>query len=181
MRLRLDSHLCHSSFSLFHSAEPSFSKLDERILINQLKVVCSYKALFISLMYAKFLMVSMSDSELEAIKRKKLRELQRRLLVKKENAEQIDEDHVLASVFKGRAQEVFNAASYQYPNVMPKLKTALVQLALSGKLKEVTGEQLYYFLRKLGLRVRLTTKIRFTEHGKLKSLSEKLKENLRRD
>lgn len=132
-------------------------------------------------MYAKFLMVSMSDSELEAIKRKKLRELQRRLLVKKENAGQIDEDHVLASVFKGRAQEVFNAASYQYPNVMPKLKTALVQLALSGKLKEVTGEQLYYFLRKLGLRVRLTTKIRFTEHGKLKSLSEKLKENLRRD
>jgi hypothetical protein len=61
---------------------------------------------------------------------------------------------------------------------MAKVKDALVRFALSGRLKEVTGEQLYSFLRNVGLRVRLKTKIRFAEHGKLKSLTEKMKEDL---
>jgi DNA-binding TFAR19-related protein (PDSD5 family) len=125
----------------------------------------------------------MNDAELEAIRRNKLRELQRRLAPKPRKAElggvdQINADRVLDTIFRGRAWEIFNIARSQYPDIMSKLTPILTKLALSGKLKEVTGEQLYLFLRKLGVRVSLDTKIRFTEHGKLKSLSDKIKEDL---
>ena len=122
----------------------------------------------------------MSDSELRAIRLNKLRELQAKLAAKQKRTEKIDSNKILNRIFKGRAWEVFNTARYQFPSVMSKIKEALVNLALSGRLKEVTGEQLYLFLRNLGLRVRLNTKIRYTEHGKLKSLAEKIKEDSRR-
>lgn len=122
----------------------------------------------------------MSDRELEAIKRRKLREIQRRWAARQRKTEKPDTDETLNKVFRGRAWEVFNAANQQFPTVMSQIKEALVKLAASGRLKEVTGEQLYLFLRKLGLRVRLNTTIRYTEHGKLKSLAEKIKEDLSR-
>jgi len=117
---------------------------------------------------------------LQAIKRGKLRELKRRLAAKQKKTEKISADNILDKIFKGRAWEVFNSASYQFPDVMGKVKDALVNLALSGKLQEVTGEQLYLFLRNLGLRVRLDTRIRYTDHGQFKSLAEKIKEDLQK-
>ena len=125
-------------------------------------------------------MIDMSDSELAAIRRSKLRELKRRLSAKQRKTEEIDTDKILNGIFKGRAWEVFNAASYQFPNVMKEVKKALAKLALSGRLKAITGEQLFLFLRTLGLRVRLDTKIRYAEHGKLKSVAEKMKEDLKK-
>ena len=122
----------------------------------------------------------MSDSELRAIRRNKLRELQGRLAAKQKKTKETDSTKILDRIFKGRAWEVFNAASYQFPNVMSKIREELVRLALSGRLKKVTGDQLYVFLRNLGLRVRLNTKISYTEHGKLKSLAEKIKEDSRK-
>jgi DNA-binding TFAR19-related protein (PDSD5 family) len=122
----------------------------------------------------------MSDRELQAIKQGKLRELQRRLAAKQKKIEKISADNILDRIFKGRAWEVFNSASVQFPDVMGKLKDALVDLASSGKLHEVTGEQLYFLLRNLGLRVRLETRIRYTDHGQFKSLGEKIKEDLQK-
>jgi DNA-binding TFAR19-related protein (PDSD5 family) len=122
----------------------------------------------------------MSDRELQAIKRGKLRELQRRLAAKQKKTEKISADNMLDKIFKDRAWEVFNSASHQFPDVMSKVKDALVNLVLSGKLQEVTGEQLYLFLRNLGLRVRLDTRIRYTDHGQFKSLAEKIKEDLQK-
>ena len=122
----------------------------------------------------------MSDSELASIRRSKLRELKRRLSAKQRKTEEIDADKILNEIFTGRAWEVFNAASSQFPNVMKQVKKALAKLALSGRLEAVTGEQLFLFLRTLGLRVKLDTKIRYTEHGKLKSVAEKMKEDLKK-
>jgi len=121
----------------------------------------------------------MSDSELDAIRRKKLRRLQKKLASKKQTTETIDADQVLNRIFQGRAWEVFNAANYQFPHAMIKVKEILVKLALSEKLKTVTGEQLYLFLRKLGLKVKLNTKINIESHGKLISLEEKMRESTR--
>ena len=122
--------------------------------------------------------MGMSDSELEAIKRRKLRDIQKRWAAKQKKTEKTDPDETLSKIFRGRAWEVFNAANQQFPTVMDQIKEALVKLAASGRLKEVTGEQLYLFFRKLGLRVRLNTTIRYREHGKLKSLTEKITEDL---
>jgi len=123
----------------------------------------------------------MSEAELRAIRRRKIKELQKNFANKQaeEQTEKVDDNKVLNQIFRGRAWEVFNTSSYQYPRIMLKVKQTLVQLALSGKLKEVTGEQLYRFLRNLGLRIRMKTSISFAKHGKLKSLSEKIKDDLR--
>ena len=123
-------------------------------------------------------MIVMSESELNAIRRKKLRELQRRLAKKEKKTKEINVDNVLNKIFRGRAWEVFNAASSQYPRPMQRIKEVLVKLALTGTLNEVTGEQLNHFLKNLGLKIRLNTKINFADHGKLKSLAEKMKDDL---
>ena len=120
----------------------------------------------------------MSDIELDVIRQKKLRKLQRKLAAKKKKTEATDTDRVLNNLFQGRAREVFNAASCQFPDAMVKVKEVLVKLALSDKLKTVTGEQLYLFLRKLGFKVRLNTKINIESHGQLRSLEEKIRESL---
>lgn len=134
--------------------------------------------------------IVMPDNELEAIRRRKLRQLKRRLNAKQEQTEetdadktlnnkQMDADEILKKIFKGRAWEVFNSARSQYPKAMDRIKDVLVKLASSGKLNEVTGEELYLFLRKMGLRVRLKTTIRVIDHGKFKSFNEKIKEDLK--
>lgn len=123
----------------------------------------------------------MSDDDLAFIRQKKLREFQRRMAAKESQPEKVNADNVLNKIFKDRAWEVFNAATYQYPDAMRKIKDILVKLASSGKLAEVTGEELYVFLNKLGLEVRLNTKITFASHGELKSLEEKMKEELRKN
>ena len=121
----------------------------------------------------------MSEAELRAIRRRKIKELQRNFENKQteEQTDKVNDDEVLSQIFCGRAWEVFNTANYQYPKATNRIKAILVNLALSDRLKEVTGEQLYIFLKKLGLEIRLNTKIRFTEHGKLKTLADKIKEN----
>jgi|WetSurSiteA1Bulk_404760.scaffolds.fasta_scaffold322875_1 programmed cell death protein 5 len=123
----------------------------------------------------------MSDSELEAIKRKKMLELQKKFAVEQKKKEReteslTDPDKALDRVFKYRAWEVFNAACDQYPQVMKKVKEALVKMVSSGEVKEIDGEQLLVSLRNIGLDVRLETEIRFLKKGESKTLSQKLEE-----
>lgn len=91
--------------------------------------------------------------------------------------EETDPDRILDRLFVGRAWEVFHAAERQYPTIVQKVKEVLAQLFLQGKFKtQITGEQLLWFFRDLGLNVRLETKIRILESGELKTLAEKLRE-----
>jgi DNA-binding TFAR19-related protein (PDSD5 family) len=119
----------------------------------------------------------MSDDELEALKRKRLLELQRRIALRQEKPEPINARKILDGVFKGRAWEVFNAANSQYPNVMAEIADRIVNLVSEGKLTEIDGEQLFALLRTVGLDVRLNTEIKVMKHGKTQSLSEKFKES----
>jgi|YelNatPaOPRAMG01_1025707.scaffolds.fasta_scaffold94290_2 DNA-binding TFAR19-related protein (PDSD5 family) len=122
------------------------------------------------------------DLELERLRRRKLAELRRRFAeqVKDEAAEppgeEFSEDEVLKSVLIGRAWEVLAAAEAQYPKVASKVKRGLALLVREGRVKgPISGEELMWFFRRLGLRVRLETRIRFLERGELKSLAEKLR------
>jgi len=118
----------------------------------------------------------MSDKELEAIKQRKLRELQKRMALGQEKKEQVDGYKILNKIFKGRAWEVFYAAQAQFPHVMVKIEHLLVRLASEGKITKMTGEQLHALLREIGLRVRLNTTIKVARRGKTKMLSEKFKQ-----
>lgn len=122
----------------------------------------------------------MSDRELEALRQKKLMEL-KRLLQKREKEKseekRVDPKEILDKFFIGRAWEVLNAAKAQYPQVARYVENMLVKLIMEGKIRnKISGEELYGLFRRLGIRVRLRTRIKILEHGKLKSLEDKIRE-----
>jgi len=123
----------------------------------------------------------MSDRELEALRLKKLRQMKEyiegKAKVETEKPQEGDQRKVLNRFFIGRAWEVLNAAKTQYPEVAKQIENTLVKLITEGKIKsQITGEELYGLFLRLGLRVRLQTRIQVLEHGKVKSLEEKIKE-----
>jgi DNA-binding TFAR19-related protein (PDSD5 family) len=122
----------------------------------------------------------MSDDDLANIRQKKLRELQKKFSARENKPESISAEGALKKIFKDRAWEVFNCATEQFPDAMSKIKIILVKLASEGRLKEVTGEDLYVFLRNLGLTVKLNTKINYSSHGQMKSLEQRMKEELQK-
>ena len=123
------------------------------------------------------------DEKLDRIKRRRMLELQRRML-QEEKAEEEPEKpaeptprEILDGMFSGRAWEVYETAIIQYPAVMPQVEQALVEGIKSGKIRDrIDGESLFVFLRQLGLNVRLNTKIRYKEHGELKTIGQRIKE-----
>ena len=131
-------------------------------------------------MYIKFnKVVIMSDKELEAIRKKRLKELQKRIIPKvQKTTTNIESKEVLGRIFKGRAQEVFNASASQFPQETEKIKKLLIKLALERKISEISGEQLFALLRQVGLPIKLNTSINYYGKGKTKSLSEKFKESM---
>jgi DNA-binding TFAR19-related protein (PDSD5 family) len=125
------------------------------------------------------------DDELERIKQRRLREMQRKMLLqqsqaagpKKQEAGRAPSNaEVLGGVFQGRAWEVYNASKEQFPQVMLEVERILVDGVKAGKVNQkIDGESLVGFFRQIGLNVRLNTQIRFAEHGELKTLEQKLK------
>ena len=123
----------------------------------------------------------MTDTELDRLRQRKLLQMQKRFLTKKTKGKTISKEEenwaLLNQAFIDRAWEVFKAAQLQYPEKMKRIENVLVQLISEGKIREkISGEELYSFFHQLGLRIELKTHIRFMEHGKLKSLEEKIKE-----
>jgi programmed cell death protein 5 len=124
-----------------------------------------------------------ADEELERLKRRRLLELQRRLLAEKQEPEGEEEkqepsrDDVLNGCLVGRAWEVLRAARAQFPTVMPRVEEALAEAIRAGRVKQgIDGESLFQFLRQIGLPVRLQTSIRYKEHGELKTIGQRLRE-----
>lgn len=121
------------------------------------------------------------DLELELIRKKRLLALHKKLGSKVDTKESIEKpkspDELLNGAFEGRAWEVWNAAENQYPTVASRLKETLVQFISQGKVNSVSGEQLMYLFRKIGMNVRLPIRIKIIESGEMKTLGEKLKES----
>lgn len=128
------------------------------------------------------------DDELERIKQRRLEEMKRLLLLKqlKEQAADTEPEKpkeptnrdILDNHFGDRAWEVYNAATYQYPQVMPQVEQLLVDGIKSGKIRDlIDGAALMGFFRSIGIPVRLQTTIRISEKGELKTLEQKMKED----
>jgi DNA-binding TFAR19-related protein (PDSD5 family) len=121
-----------------------------------------------------------NDEEIEFLKRKKFIEMQKRILAKhkeKEVSSDIDPLKALSKIFTQKAWEVFNSAKQQYPGIVDRIAKDLAQLVLKKEITEpITGEQLLWLFRSLGLNVKMEIKIKFLENGKLKSIAEKLHE-----
>jgi DNA-binding TFAR19-related protein (PDSD5 family) len=128
------------------------------------------------------------DNELERIKQRRLEEMKRQMLLNqiKDNQEPEPEpetprvatnQEILDAMFGARAWEVFNAAAYQYPQVIGQVEKILVNGIKEGKITDtIDGAILMGFFRQVGLPVRLNTKIRISDKGELKTLEQKMKE-----
>ena len=80
-------------------------------------------------------------------------------------------------LLKGRALEVLETAEAQYPTAIARIEAELARLVKGGELRgPISGEALYALFRRLGLRVRLDTKIIYRKKGQEKTFAEKLGE-----
>ena len=129
------------------------------------------------------------DDELERIKQKRLAEMKRKMLLKQikdqresepepETPREATNQEVLDAMFGNRAWEVYSAAAYQYPQVIGQVEKILVDGIKEGKIADIIdGAALMGFFKQVGLPVRLNTKIRISDHGELKTLEQKMKED----
>ena len=127
----------------------------------------------------------MPSDELELWKQRKLLEMQRRAIMRKIEEEKLkgrvekrseDAEAMLRRLFQGRAGEVYESAKSQFPEVTEKLTKALAELISKGELNgPISGEELFWFFRRLGINVRLETQIRFYESGKIKTIADKVR------
>jgi DNA-binding TFAR19-related protein (PDSD5 family) len=126
------------------------------------------------------------DDELERLKRKKMQEIQQRIVAQQatqaaqvaaqEKPKEPNNDKILNGIFGDRAWEVWRAAKEQFPQVMPQVEQLLVDGVKQGKIAQrIDGGGLAQFLRQIGLPLRLNTQIRYAEHGELKTLEQKLR------
>jgi DNA-binding TFAR19-related protein (PDSD5 family) len=120
------------------------------------------------------------DEELELLRRRRIAELMKRLRIKEaeEGRKAEDPKRILRRILTDRAWEVLKVAESQYPEATCRVEEYLAHLVSKGELEgPILGGQLLWLFRRLGMNVRLETRIRILEHGKLKTIEEKLKES----
>lgn len=116
------------------------------------------------------------DPELEIIKARKLRELKKKVTSDKKVKEVKSDRDLLVENLVDRGMEVLVAAEAQYPRETAIIVTKLAEFIKNGELQDkISGGALLSLFRSIGLRVRMDTKISIEEHGKLVSLSDRLK------
>lgn len=131
--------------------------------------------------------MSTSDEELDRLKRRKLLEIKRDLLRKSAEKEAQKQEvkpgakpsleEVLRASLVDQGQEVLDAFAAQYPEAARALVPLLGKAISEGRIPgSIDGGSLYQFLRGLGYRVHIETKIYVGKRGELKELSEYLKE-----
>ena len=125
------------------------------------------------------------DKELEALKAKRLAEMQRNL-AKQENqedqnttrdtdtADKLSPRDRIIETLGYRGLEVLTNAESQFPNETRIVVEKLAELIKSGEIDEVLdGGKLLTLFRSVGIRVRMENKINVEKDGKFVSISEK--------
>jgi DNA-binding TFAR19-related protein (PDSD5 family) len=85
---------------------------------------------------------------------------------------------IVRKILAGRGAEVMETARRYYPAEIERLEASIAALIAEGRVRgPISGEELYSFLRRLGLVFSMDVKIRIKEHGELKSIEEKLRKS----
>ena len=119
-------------------------------------------------------------SEEELLKKMMLVKLQRKLLastIPRKEKETIDFKKIFLKNLTQDGLEMFNRALKQYPAIAEKIAESLGRLYNQGRLKgSLNAEAVYGIFLELGYPIRLDTRIVYKKKGKVKSISELLKE-----
>ncbi len=122
------------------------------------------------------------DKELELLKAKRLREMQKNLS-QRQRSEEPKEIPVTTSTREivvkqlgHRGLEVLENAEAQFPEETRLVTAKLAELIQAGEITEIIdGGKLLTLFRSLGIRVRVQTTINVEQDGKLVSWSDKIK------
>ena len=119
-------------------------------------------------------------NDLEAIKARKMQELQRRFAASQKpqppKSDEVDDVALVRSKLVDRGDEVLDAAVVQYPKATQEVIRNIAKLYRAGKIKEpLPGEELIALFQDLGIPVHLKTTITFIKDGKRVPLSQKFK------
>jgi len=124
------------------------------------------------------------SSEIELLRKKKALELRKKMMLSQEKttatqtvAPKQSPREIVRRILEGRGVEVLETARRHYPREVGQVEDTLANMIESGRLKgPVSGEELYSFLRRIGLMFSMDVKIRVKEHGELKTLEEKFRD-----
>lgn len=122
------------------------------------------------------------SSELELARQRRALELKRKLLESQAKTQAPppkpieSPKEIVRRILADRGPEVLETARRYYPAEIDRLEAGIAAAVTQGRLKgPVSGEELYSFLRRLGLVFSMDVKIRIKEHGQLKSIEEKFR------
>jgi DNA-binding TFAR19-related protein (PDSD5 family) len=127
------------------------------------------------------------SSEIELLRKKRELELRKKMMLLHEKAAPVQSQtpkassrEIVRKVLAGRGMEVLETARRYYPSQVSRVEETLAGMIESGRLKgPISGEELYSFLRRIGLVFSMDVKIRVKERGELKTLEQKFRENNR--
>jgi|FaiFalFF_MnMetaG_3_1042247.scaffolds.fasta_scaffold13095_2 DNA-binding TFAR19-related protein (PDSD5 family) len=115
------------------------------------------------------------DPELQSLIQRKAREMLRRVSKPSQPPARRDPMAILKPYLVDRADEVLEAAMSQHPQLARRVVEALAAMIEAGQLSQsITGGQLLWVFRSLGLNVRIETSIRVMQDGRLIPLTERL-------
>lgn len=121
----------------------------------------------------------MEDKDLELLIKRKMIELQKRALLEEKKKEEVKRSpwDIVKPYLTSSGEEMLEKAKSQYPRVSEYVIRELAKLVLMGRLREkLNAEDIYAIFYNLGFPIRIETRIVVKRKGKVKSISELLKE-----
>ena len=129
--------------------------------------------------------MSQEDPDIAIIKARKMKELRDKAAAfekakkrEQQPTPQKDNDREIISTYLyDRGEEVLKLAESQYPYQTKAILARIIELIKAGEIsKRISGGELLALFRSSGLKIRVNTSIKIEDHGKLVSLSDKLKQ-----
>ena len=123
--------------------------------------------------------MDVGEDELRLLKMRKMLELQRRLLAREAKALRKEPDYyrVFSEHLTDDGKEMFKKALSQYPQVARRVAEALGRLFVLGRIRGMLDARTVYgVFYEIGYPIRLETRIVYKKRGKVKTISELLKE-----
>lgn len=121
----------------------------------------------------------MEDKDLELLIKRKMLELQKRALLEGKRKEKPKHSpwDIVKPYLTESGEEMLGRAKSQYPRVAEYVIRELAKLVLMRRLREkLDAEDIYAIFYNLGFPIRVETRIVVKRKGKVKSISELLKE-----
>ena len=126
------------------------------------------------------------DPDIAIIKARKMKELwkqaaalERSKAAQKEQGQKArirTDREIVFDLLYDRGEEVLKIAEIQFPSQTRIIINRIADLTKSGEIQQrISGGELLMLFRSIGINVRVNTSIKIEDHGKLVSVSEKLK------